>query len=64
MNENHKDLSDLIPIDELIDHLEFEFAAESILRAKSVLQRKEAISVLIYLKRYKNSLKKKTRKKK
>ena len=58
-----EELPDLVPLDELIENLDFKFFAEHAMRTLSEYQMKERASVLVYLKRYRNSLKRKPRRK-
>ena len=59
-----EELPDLVPIDDLIENLDFKFFAEHTMRMMSEYQMKERASVLVYLKRYRNSLKRKPRRNK
>lgn len=64
MTQETEQLPDLIPLDTLIDNLEFKFHAMHIARTEPIDQMKERASVLVYLERYRDSLKKKNRRKK
>ncbi len=54
---------DLVPIDDLIEDLEFKFFAAHAAGIGTEYQMQERASTLVYLKRYRNSLKRKPRRK-
>lgn len=58
-----EELPDLVHIDDLIEDLEFKFFAAHTMQTESEYQMKERASTLVYLKRYRNSLKRKPRRK-
>lgn len=57
-------LPDLIPLDELIENLDFKLEINCCTGILTDLQLKEMTSLLVYLRRYRDSIKRKTRKKK
>lgn len=57
-------MPDLIPLDELIENLDFKLEINSHTGILPNQQLKEIISLLAYLREYRDSLKKETRKKK
>ena len=63
MTQENEKLPDLVPIDDLIEDLEFKLFALHTIGTASEYQMKERASTLVYLKRYRNSLKRKPRKK-
>lgn len=62
MTQETEELPDLIPLDDLIDNLEFKFHVAHIAGTEPIDQMKERASVLVYLDRYRDSLKNKMKK--